>query len=57
MEDYLTYNDVGCKVKTKYGIGVLICFTAGAGFWVEPLDENEEWEDIIFEGKDLEKII
>ena len=56
MSEFLTCDDIGCKVKTKYGIGILVYVDAGAGFWVEPINENEEWEDAVFEGKDLEKI-
>ena len=52
----VTINDIGCKVKTPYGIGVLVDINRGAGCWVEPLNLDEEWEDNDFDSKDLEKV-
>ena len=52
----LTIHDVGCKVKTPCGIGILIDVDAGAAFCVEPLNEDEEWEECKFDGRELERI-
>ena len=46
MWNYLkTYGGIGCKVKTPEGVGVVVDIDAGAAILVEPVDENEEWED------------
>lgn len=55
MWDYLIANGIGCVVKTPYGIGSVVDVDAGAAIWVEPLDENEEWEIYQFECKELEQ--
>lgn len=56
MSDCVTSKDINRKVKTPYDIGILVYVDAGAAFYVEPLDKNEEWEDYQFESKDLERI-
>lgn len=56
MDNYPTYSDIGCKVKTKYGIGILEYVDAGAAYYVYPINENEEWDRVQFDGKELEKI-
>lgn len=43
MWDYLIAHGIGCKVKTPYGIGIVINIDAGAAILVEPLNENEKW--------------
>ena len=57
MRDYVTCEDIGCKVKTEFGIGILVHVDAGAGFYVEPLNKNEEWAEVQFDGRELEKLI
>lgn len=52
----VTSADIGSKVKTPYGTGVLIDVDAGAGFYVEPLSENEEWECYKFTMSELEHV-
>lgn len=56
IKKYLNYYDIGCKVKTTFGIGILYAIDAGAAYYVEPINENEEWDEVQFEEKDLEKI-
>ena len=55
MWNYLIANGIGCKVKTPYGIGSVVDVDAGAAIWVEPIDQNEEWETYQFESKDLKR--
>ena len=52
----LTIHDIGCKVKTPYGIGILIDVDARAAFYVKPLNKDEEWEETQFDGRELERI-
>lgn len=56
MIENITIHDIGCKVRTPCGVGILIDVDAGAAFYVQPLNKNEEWEDYQFECKELEKL-
>jgi hypothetical protein len=41
MIENITINDIGCKVRTPCGVGILIDVDAGAAFYVQPLNKNE----------------
>ena len=55
MKNYLTYEDIGCKVKTKYGLGILTNIDAGGCYYVKPLNSDEEWERYQFCNDELKK--
>ena len=57
MWNYLINNGIGCKVKTQYGIGKVIDVDAGAAILVEPLNEDEDWEQGKFDVVELEPAI
>ena len=52
----ITIHDIGCKVKTPYGVGILVDVNPGGGYWVRPLNPDEEWEDNDFDGRQLERV-
>lgn len=57
MWDYIIANGgIGCKVKTRYGIGKVVYVDAGAGIWVEPFTkkEFEDWAQWVFDITELE---
>ena len=57
MWNYLIAHGIGCKVKTPYGIGVVIDVDAGAAILVEPFNEDEEWDKGKFDIIELEPAI